>query len=82
MMNSMLQKLVMSRLNPTARNQFENFQKMAMQSGNPEQYIMQQLGNNPTFQKVMAIRQGKTPEEFNNYLGNVYNSLNGSNPAI
>lgn len=75
-MNNMLQNIVMSRLNPATRTQFESFQRMAMQSGNPEQYIMQQLGNNPVFQKVIAIRQGKTPEEFNNYLGNLYNSLN------
>lgn len=67
----------MQRLNPTARMQFESFQRMAVQSGNPEQYLMQQLGNNPVFQKVMQIRQSKTPEEFNNYLGNLYNSLNG-----
>lgn len=79
-MNNMLQNLVMSRLNPAAKTQFESFYRMAMQSGNPEQYVMQQLGNNPTFQKVMAIRQGKTPEEFNSYLGNIYNSLN-TNPS-
>ncbi|MCM1003581.1 MAG: hypothetical protein NC408_04495 [Candidatus Gastranaerophilales bacterium] len=71
----------MQKLGPDARSQFESFQRMAVQSGNPEQYMMQQLGNNPVFQKVMNIRQNKTPEEFNNYLGNLYSSLNNQNMA-
>lgn len=76
MMNNILQNIMMSRMNPQMRAQIQNIHKMAMQGGNPEQFLMQKFGNNPQFQQVVNLVRGKSPEELNNYLGNIYNSLN------
>ena len=54
----------------------ENTYNMAMRSGNPEQYQMQNYGNNQGFVKALELRKNKSPEEFNNYLTNITNSMN------
>lgn len=77
-MNNVLQNII-GRMNPEMRSQIENIQKMAMQGGNPEQYLMQRFGNDPKFQQVVNLVRSKSPEDFNNYLGNIYNSL-GNRP--
>ena len=80
MMNNMLQNIMMSKMNPQMRVQIENLHKMAMQGGNPEHFFLQRFGNDPKFQQAMNIVRNKSPEEFNNYLGNLYNSLNNDQP--
>ncbi|MCM1339779.1 MAG: hypothetical protein NC191_08920 [Muribaculaceae bacterium] len=81
MINNVLQNIMMSRMNPQMRSQIENIHRMAMQGGNPEQYLMQQFGNDPKFQQVVNLVRNKSPEELNNYLGNIYNSFNKPNMA-
>lgn len=75
MMNNILQNIMMSKIPPQMREQIENVHKMAMQQTNPEQFLMQRFGNNPKFQQAMNAIKGKSPEEINNYLGNLYNTL-------
>lgn len=48
----------------------------ATQSGNPEQFLSQRFGNNPNFQKALNVYKTQGAEQFNNYLGNVFNSMN------
>ena len=69
---------MMSKITPDMRNQIENIYKMGIQGGNPEQFFMQRFGNDPAFQKALNVVRGKTPEEFNNYLGNLYKTLGGN----
>lgn len=78
-MNNILQNIMMSKMTPEMRANIENIHKMAMQGGNPEQYLMQRFGNDPKFQQVVNLVRNKSPEEFNSYLGNLYNSL-GNKP--
>lgn len=75
MMNNMLHNIMMSKMSPEMRSQIDNLYKMAMQAGNPEQYFMQRFGNDPKFQQAMNVVKNKSPEELNNYFGNIYNSL-------
>lgn len=79
-MNNILHNIMMSKMNPQIRSQIENIHKMAMQGGNPEQYLMQKFGNNPQFQQAVNLVRGKSPDELNNYLGNLYKSLNNGQP--
>lgn len=77
MMNNVLQNII-TRMNPQMRAQLENIQRLAMQGGNPEHFFLQRFGNDPKFQQAMNIVRGKSPEELNSYLGNLYNSMNSS----
>lgn len=81
-MNNILQNIMMSKMTPQARANVENIYKMAMQGGNPEQYLMQRFGNDPKFQQVVNIVRNKNPQELNSYLGNLYNSLNNSGAVV
>lgn len=81
MMNNSLQNIMMAKIQPQMRTEIENTYKMAMQQANPEQFFQQRFGNNPNFQKAMNIVRNKSPEEFNNYLGNLYNTLSNGNPG-
>ena len=67
----------MANLPPQIRQQVNATYMQALQSGNPEQFLMQRYGNNDGFRRAFEIRQGKSPEEFNNYLGNISRSMNG-----
>lgn len=48
----------------------------AKQSNNPEQFLNQRFGNNPNFQKAFNVYKTQGQEQFNNYLGNIFNSMN------
>lgn len=74
MMNNILQNIMMSKMNPEMRSQIDNLYKMAMQAGNPEQFLMQRFGNDPKFQQAMNIVRGKNPEQLQTYLGNILNN--------
>jgi hypothetical protein len=71
--------VIMANLPPQTRQQVHAVYMQAMQSGNPEQFIMQRYGNNDAFRKAFEVKNGKSPEEFNNYLGNISRSMNGLN---
>jgi hypothetical protein len=75
-MNSPIDIILMN-MPPQVRQQIENTYQMAVRSGNPEQFLRQRFGNNEGFNKAFNIKQGKSPEEFNNYLGNISRSMNG-----
>lgn len=77
MMNNIVQTILMQ-MNPQTRQQIEQTYQMAMQSGNPEQFLMQRFGNNEGFNKVLNISRNKSPEEFNNYLSNISRTMNNN----
>jgi hypothetical protein len=43
-------------------------------SNNPMGVLQQLLGNNPQYRQVMQIAQGKSPQELEQYLRNLYQS--------
>ena len=47
---------------------------MIQNSGNPMAMITQMFGNNPRFNQVMQMIQGKNPRELEQYVRNVYQS--------
>lgn len=42
-------------MNPQMQNSFQTLQMQAMQSGNPQQFLMQRFGNDPMFQEGLKI---------------------------
>ena len=42
-------------MNPQMQNNIQSIQQQAMQSGNPQQFLMQKYGNDPMFQEGMKI---------------------------
>ena len=42
-------------LSPQMRNSYQTLHQQAMQSGNPQQFLMQKYGNDPMFQQGMKI---------------------------
>lgn len=69
------QNLLISKLNPQQRAEFNNLYNNAMQSGNPENYILQKFSNNTAIQNVLKARQEKTPAEFEQYINNYMQSI-------
>jgi hypothetical protein len=43
-------------------------------SNNPMGVLQQLLGNNPQYRQVMQIAQGKSPQELEQYVRNLYQS--------
>ena len=43
-------------------------------SNNPMALLNQLMGNNPQFKQVMQIAQGKSPQELEQYVRNLYQS--------
>ena len=48
-----------------------NILAMLSQSPNPMGLIMQMYGNNPNYQQVMQLIQGKTPQQLEQYVRNL-----------
>lgn len=48
--------------------------QMLSNVNNPMAIIQQMFGNNPQFQKVMQVAQGKTPQELEQYARNLCKS--------
>ena len=42
-------------------------------SSNPEMMLEQMFGNNPKFQQFKNMVQGKSPEELNSFVSNMFN---------
>lgn len=47
---------------------------MLQNAQNPMVIIQQVFGNNPQFKQVMQIAQGKSPQELEQYVRNLYQS--------
>ena len=47
---------------------------MLQNANNPMALMQQVLGTNPQFKKVMQIAQGKSPQELESYVRNLYQS--------
>ena len=47
---------------------------MLQNANNPMALMQQVLGTNPQFKKVMQIAQGKSPQELERYVRNLYQS--------
>ena len=47
---------------------------MLQNSQNPMALLHQVLGNNPQFRQVMQIAQGKSPQQLEQYVRNLYQS--------
>ena len=47
---------------------------MLQNSQNPMALLHQILGNNPQFRQVMQIAQGKSPQQLEQYVRNLYQS--------
>lgn len=67
---------IINSLPPQKQQEIMMLYNQATQSGNPEQFLSQRFGNNPNFQKAFNVYKTQGVEQFNNYLGNVFNSMN------
>lgn len=47
---------------------------MLQNANNPMALMQQVLGSNPQFKQVMQIAQGKSPQELESYVRNLYQS--------
>lgn len=47
---------------------------MIRNSNNPMGMIQQMFGNNPHYQQIMSMVQGKSPQEIEKYVRNLYQS--------
>lgn len=43
-------------------------------SNNPMGMLQQMFGNNPQYQQIMSMVQGKTPQQLEQYVRNLYQS--------
>ena len=50
--------------------------QMLQGSQNPMALMQQMFGNNPSFQQVMQIAQGKSPQELEQYTRNLFKGQN------
>jgi len=63
-------------LPPAKQQEIMYLYQQAKQSPNPEQFLSQRFGNNPNFQKALNVYKTQGAEQFNSYLGNIFNSMN------
>ena len=57
-----------SMMNPQMQNSFQSLQMQAMQSGNPQQFLMQKFGNDPNFMEGMKIFNEQGIQGLQNYI--------------
>ena len=57
-----------SMMNPQMQNSFQSLQMQAMQSGNPQQFLMQKFGNDPMFQEGIKIFNEQGIQGLQNYI--------------
>ena len=58
----------LSMLNPQMQNTFQTLQQQAIQSGNPQQFLMQRYGNDPMFQEGLKIFNEQGIQGLNNFI--------------
>ena len=74
-MNNMPQfspQILIQNMNPQIGQIFQ----MLQGSQNPMALMQQMFGNNPNFQQVMKIAQGKSPQELEQYTRNLFKGQN------
>ena len=57
-----------SMMNPQMQNSFQSLQMQAMQSGNPQQFLIQRFGNDPNFMEGMKIFNEQGIQGLQNYI--------------
>ncbi len=57
-----------SMMNPQMHNSFQSLQMQAMQSGNPQQFLMQRFGNDPMFQEGLKIFNEQGIQGLQNFI--------------
>lgn len=57
-----------SMMNPQMQNSFKSLQQQAMQSGNPQQFLMQRYGNDPMFQEGLKIFNEQGIQGLQNFI--------------
>ncbi len=67
---------ILNSLPPQKQQEIMYLYQQAKQSPNPEQFLSQRFGNNPNFQNALNVYKTQGAEQFNNYLGNIFNSMN------
>ena len=55
-------------MNPQMQNNIQSIQQQAMQSGNPQQFLMQKYGNDPIFQEGMKIFNEQGIQGLQNFI--------------
>lgn len=57
-----------SMMNPQMQNSLQSLQMQAMQSGNPQQFLMQRFGNDPMFQEGLKIFNEQGIQGLQNFI--------------
>jgi hypothetical protein len=55
-------------LNPQMQQSFQSLQQQAMQSGNPQQFLMQKFNNDPLFQQGWQIFNEQGIQGLQNFI--------------
>lgn len=58
----------MNILNPQMQKNIQSIQQQALQSGNPQQFLMQRYGNDPMFQEGMKIFNEQGIQGLQNFI--------------
>lgn len=64
MMNNNFYKI----FSPQMQNNIQSIQQQAMQSGNPQQFLMQRYGNDPLFQEGMKMFNEQGIQGLQNFI--------------
>ena len=59
---------IFSMMNPQMQQCFQTLQQQALQSGNPQQYILQKYGNDALFQQGFKIFNEQGIEALNKFI--------------
>ena len=60
-------------MNPQMLNSFQSLQQQAIQSGNPQQFLMQRFGNDPNFSEGLKIFNEKGIQGLNEFIASKMN---------
>ena len=69
----MMNNNFLSMLSPQMQNSFQALQQQAMQSGNPQQFLMQRYGNSPNFMQGLKIFNEQGIEGLNKFIASNMN---------
>lgn len=58
----------LNQLNPQMQQNFQLLQQQAMQSGNPQQFLMQKYSNDPQFMEGLKIFNEKGIQGLNEFI--------------
>lgn len=61
-----------SMMNPQMQQSFQTLQQQAMQSGNPQEFIMQKYGNDALFQQGFKIFNEQGVEGLNKFIASKF----------